>query len=171
MTTTKPLTATLTRDDAWGRAQSFKVTWQPLEVTGYDAARENVGIREWAFGTPTTPPIRLIKRNGLIDWAPEIKTFTGNTQQVIEFTQVSAVDEVEPGTFFVHNFPDEAAAIDELTYAQQQVAEATETLERALERRAESFREALADGLSRYRVAQIVGLTPNAVKSALAKRP
>lgn len=93
------LTATIVNE----RGDSATVSWVPEEVTGYDEAKDNVGMREWAWGSEDEAPVywKLDPGTHTYDLEERIVQFTGTTQLTLSAHKVDDEDELKPGTYWV----------------------------------------------------------------------
>lgn len=94
------LTTTLVSD----YGDSATVSWIPEEITGYDEAKVNVGMREWVWDTVDDAPVFWMfepsTRTHLLK--ASVRRFTGTHELVVTARRVYHPNELEPGTFWVH---------------------------------------------------------------------
>lgn len=97
---TQVLTTTVVSD----HGDSATVSWIPEEVTGYDQAKENIGLREWAWNGEDEAPVywKFDPATRTYDLEEWVVQFTGTTQLTLIAHEVDDEDELKPGTYWVH---------------------------------------------------------------------
>lgn len=90
-------TETLTNPDG----ESITVSWMREEVTGYDLAKENAGMREYAFDADHCP-VYWDGNSGLRLWAEKVMQFNGDISVIYQARRVDTVEELEPGCYVFH---------------------------------------------------------------------
>lgn len=97
---TQVLTTTVVSD----YGDSATVSWIPEEITGYDEAKDNAGMREWVWGTVDDAPVFWMfepsTRTHLLK--ASVRRLTGTHELVVTAHRVHHPNELEPGTFWVH---------------------------------------------------------------------
>lgn len=96
---TQVLTATIVSE----HGDSATVSWIPEEVTGYDEAKENAGMREWAWDNEDETPVywKLNPATHTYELEERVVQVTGTTQLTLLAHKVSNEAELEPGTYFI----------------------------------------------------------------------
>lgn len=99
----KLLSTTLTETDAWGEPTTITVTWLPEKITSCDGHPLHADRPTWAHATVDDPPVSLFRdrNSGCVRWAPYRWGYAGDVAAVTEFTEVSKVSDVAPGTYHV----------------------------------------------------------------------
>ena len=97
---TQVLTTTVVSD----HGDSATVSWVPEEVTGYDQAKVNLGMRTWAWDWESEAPVywKLDPDTHTYNLEERIVQFTGTTQLTLSAHKVDNEDELKPGTYWVH---------------------------------------------------------------------
>lgn len=101
LTVMGPLTTTLTNP----AGDIARVTWRPVEVTGYDFQRQRDGIRDWAWATSDNPPVFwdpfLVPGEYFL--SPSLRVFSADRTVTLEGRRVYARRELEPGCYLVED--------------------------------------------------------------------
>jgi|LSQX01.1.fsa_nt_gb hypothetical protein len=86
------------------------VSWMSEEVTGYDLARENAGMREWAFDADHCP-VRWDWDAAFNCWElVEVQQqFSSHISLVSQARAVDSLDELDEGCYYIHTDDDEEA--------------------------------------------------------------
>lgn len=82
-----------------------RITWRAVEVTGYDAAEQNVGMRSYVWDTNDAPPIawKFVGGWGKSAWriTPTSLSLSGTTSWPVESREVEPGDILEPGDYYL----------------------------------------------------------------------
>jgi len=89
--------------DPHGR--KHRIVWRKVEITGYDGALENVGVRSFIWDTPSDAPIhwKLVndENGGGYVAKPTVESPRGDISWPVESREVEAGEILEPGDFYI----------------------------------------------------------------------
>lgn len=89
--------------DPYGR--KHRIVWRKVEITGYDLALENVGVRSFIWDTPSDAPIgwKLVndENGGRYVAKPTVEVPTGSVSWPVESRKVDPGEILEPGDFYI----------------------------------------------------------------------